>query len=684
MFKNPSDFEKLCFILGYQFRNPKLLAKALTTRTAALKTSTQHQEQFEFFGDTILRMAVDNIIRKEFPYYSVEQFSLLRDNLIRNDNLIRAGKKIQLIDYIKMDSNQEKQYRATEHPKILADTMEAIIYAMYLDSRNNLQVIENFILTNSKIGEALEQHRHKEMQLNQPLFDAIAAVDVTHVETLLSNGLNPNSIHTYFYPYARGNDVYEQERTITALQFALEQPYSYGEHDVSKANKIFELLLKYGADVNFNVNPRDHMLSFLLNSSRHENFDQILELVFKSGFDLSTPISDDYTCLALAIIHQNLKQVILCLKYKADPNESQNRQVRTALHLAASINNLEIINQLIIAGANALLEDKQDQKPFDLAKELAIKKILLKQEIIEYKKARKNKTAPNEIKTSPVSSTTQKSEDKKSLEQSASLLREQLHEQLIANNLDETKLDASFYHLGSIYFHLKKYKLAKPLLERAYILRLTMSGDHTEKTNERKKRLDECNAAILVEQEEKIKQETLLWESNRNTLFQTNNSSIDNKLFDPIHPSRLEELLNAGADVYSTVNGETLLNNAIRALHNANSAHESLKGIWKYSEVSTGHSLEYAKKIFHLLLSFGANPNQKDKNGDTALHIAAKLGEEEIIMKLINAGADPTIKNNNDDYASHVAADNRCRELILLSLNSENRRSKASIPEFSR
>ncbi len=79
MFENDDDYKKICKQLKYNFQNKKLLEQALVRKSACQEnrqpTNIGHNEQLEFFGDSILRSVIDDCLIDQFPEYSEEQLS---------------------------------------------------------------------------------------------------------------------------------------------------------------------------------------------------------------------------------------------------------------------------------------------------------------------------------------------------------------------------------------------------------------------------------------------------------------------------------------------------------------------------------------------------------------------------------------------------------------------------------
>jgi len=119
----------LCRALGYRFNDQGLLEQALTHRSAG----GLNNERLEFLGDAILGFVIADALCKRFTQASEGQLSRLRASLVKRDTLARLARQFALGDYLNLGPGELRsggQARAS----ILADALEAILAAIYLDS----------------------------------------------------------------------------------------------------------------------------------------------------------------------------------------------------------------------------------------------------------------------------------------------------------------------------------------------------------------------------------------------------------------------------------------------------------------------------------------------------------------------------------------------------------------------
>lgn len=123
-------------IIKYEFKNPKLLEEALTHRSFLnenLSRGVSHNERLEFLGDAVLEMAVTEDLYGRFPQYEEGTLTSLRAALVNYQMLAGIAHLIELENFLRLSRGEARDTgRARE--VILANAMEALIGAIYLDS----------------------------------------------------------------------------------------------------------------------------------------------------------------------------------------------------------------------------------------------------------------------------------------------------------------------------------------------------------------------------------------------------------------------------------------------------------------------------------------------------------------------------------------------------------------------
>ncbi|GAL13116.1 ribonuclease III [Vibrio astriarenae] len=134
-----SQIEKLERKLGYQFNDGELLSLALTHRSA----NSKHNERLEFLGDSILSFVIADDLYHRFPKVTEGDMSRMRATLVRGNTLAELGREFELGDYLKLGPGELKS-GGFRRDSILADAVEAIIGAIYLDS--DVETVRKIIL----------------------------------------------------------------------------------------------------------------------------------------------------------------------------------------------------------------------------------------------------------------------------------------------------------------------------------------------------------------------------------------------------------------------------------------------------------------------------------------------------------------------------------------------------------
>lgn len=115
--------------LEHVFSNPKLLVQALTHRSF----SSDHNERIEFLGDSVLNLAVAGLLYEQLSDLPEGDLSRARANLVKQDTLHQVAVSLGLPDMLRLGEGEAKS-GGQKRPSILADALEALIGAVYLDA----------------------------------------------------------------------------------------------------------------------------------------------------------------------------------------------------------------------------------------------------------------------------------------------------------------------------------------------------------------------------------------------------------------------------------------------------------------------------------------------------------------------------------------------------------------------
>ena len=133
--------------IGYRFRDITLLQKALTHSSYANEhwhDSLKSNERLEFLGDSVLGMVVAQYLYRTFPNRLEGDLTLMRADMVCEGSLARIAQRIDLGKHLLL-GNGEEQSGGRNRPSILADAVEAVLAACFLDG--GMEAAEQFINT---------------------------------------------------------------------------------------------------------------------------------------------------------------------------------------------------------------------------------------------------------------------------------------------------------------------------------------------------------------------------------------------------------------------------------------------------------------------------------------------------------------------------------------------------------
>ncbi|HEY7704143.1 MAG TPA: ribonuclease III [Acidimicrobiia bacterium] len=120
--------------LGHEFRRPQLLSAALTHRSyTAENPEAANNERHEFLGDAVLQLAITDHLFSTYPRLSEGQLAKVRAASVNRTVLASVAREIGLGDGLLIGRGEEAS-GGREKDSILADAMEAVIAAVYLDA----------------------------------------------------------------------------------------------------------------------------------------------------------------------------------------------------------------------------------------------------------------------------------------------------------------------------------------------------------------------------------------------------------------------------------------------------------------------------------------------------------------------------------------------------------------------
>ena len=138
--------------IGYKFKNITLLQNALTHSSYAneyFRDSLKSNERLEFLGDSVLGMVVAEHLYKTFPDRLEGDLTRMRADMVCEASLAKIAERIDLGQYLLLGHGEE-QSGGRNRPSILADAVESVLAACFLDGGMEAarRFIETFVLCN--------------------------------------------------------------------------------------------------------------------------------------------------------------------------------------------------------------------------------------------------------------------------------------------------------------------------------------------------------------------------------------------------------------------------------------------------------------------------------------------------------------------------------------------------------
>jgi ribonuclease-3 len=175
--------------LQYQFSNTALLTQALTHRSF----SSDHYERLEFLGDSVLNLAVSDLLYSRLGSLPEGDLSRVRANLVKQDTLHQLAVSLGLPDVMRLGEGEVRS-GGQKRPSILADTLEAIIGAVYKDAGfSAAQALVHRLFESVEINptmEAIGKDAKTELQewlqgrkMKLPLYKVVATIGAAHKQS---------------------------------------------------------------------------------------------------------------------------------------------------------------------------------------------------------------------------------------------------------------------------------------------------------------------------------------------------------------------------------------------------------------------------------------------------------------------------------------------------------------------
>ena len=175
--------------LSYQFSDIELLNKALTHRSV----SKHNNERLEFLGDSVLGSIISEELYSRHSSIDEGQLSRLRSHLVRGNTLANLAKKLNISENLKLGQGELKS-GGFRRESILADTFEAILGAIFLDS--DYLTVKKVVLNlfSDLLNEARSEDSLKDFKTQLQELLQKKGYDLPKYELLQTKGKDHNAV----------------------------------------------------------------------------------------------------------------------------------------------------------------------------------------------------------------------------------------------------------------------------------------------------------------------------------------------------------------------------------------------------------------------------------------------------------------------------------------------------------
>ncbi len=229
---------ELCDSLGYTFSDISYLECAVTHSSYVNEQRSRgirlvSNERMEFLGDAVLELLVSEHIYKNYKKYAEGKLSVLRRHIVCERSLARLASDLNLGEYLHLGNGEEVDCR--QQPRVLADAMEAVIGAIYLDS----------------LSVGSDRYREVILRLLEPLFEDNARRVAPDYKTALQQLIEQDGSATLEYRTVH-TDGPEHAKRFTVEVRVNNNLVGMGEGKTIKAAQMsaaFSALKLFGVDV---------------------------------------------------------------------------------------------------------------------------------------------------------------------------------------------------------------------------------------------------------------------------------------------------------------------------------------------------------------------------------------------------------------------------------------------------
>lgn len=234
--KETPELKDIESVLGYSFKDKRILAKALSHRSSV--TDGLANERLEYLGDAVLGLVVSEFLFSKFPDYNEGHLTKIKAALVNEAMLSKVAYGFRLGQYVFLSPEEEKSGGRLK-PSIIADAMEAVIGAVYVDGglEPAAKVINRLLLQNFENlikDEAVFNYKGELLELVQgsgrgvPKYEVIEEIGPDHIKIFVI------SVSIGGVRMGTGRGTSKKEAEQRAAKIALEELAKQDESEQSE------------------------------------------------------------------------------------------------------------------------------------------------------------------------------------------------------------------------------------------------------------------------------------------------------------------------------------------------------------------------------------------------------------------------------------------------------------------
>lgn len=170
--------------MGRAFQDGELLDRALSHRSwCAESPGDESNERLEFLGDAVLGLVITTYLFRTYPALAEGELAKIRAAVVNAESLAEVASELELGTFVRLGKGED-QSGGREKPSILADAMEALIGAVYLDG--GWEAAETLVLSRFKervdeaaTGPGGQDYKTRLQEVSARLFDQLPRYQVT-------------------------------------------------------------------------------------------------------------------------------------------------------------------------------------------------------------------------------------------------------------------------------------------------------------------------------------------------------------------------------------------------------------------------------------------------------------------------------------------------------------------------